>query len=210
VARTLSTSWQQRSTSQKHIFQSHTRGLRHLHQYSHHIFPNGIPIMYDIFTCSQSLHKQVHDCKAVPHGTVSDHKAVRLSLKFRSHALSRGTIDWPKILPDDHTHVIYNEHLLMLMTEPTQWAHCYHSQAPMRRLVPNEPLYPCSTICQAQHPQTCSQAHEPALPCNPIFDAIQSQTSYLSHHPHSVTPCPRQHGMQSYVRRSMTYGSTHT
>jgi hypothetical protein len=41
--------------------------------------------------------------------------------KFRSHTLSRGTIDWPKILLDDHTRVIYNKHLLMLMTEPIQW-----------------------------------------------------------------------------------------
>ena len=88
--------------------------------------PDGIPSMHDIFACSQSLHKRIHDCKAVPHGAVSDHKAVRLSLmltsiKFRGKALSCGTIDWHKILSDDHTRAMYNEHLLMLMTEPTQW-----------------------------------------------------------------------------------------
>ncbi len=43
------------------------------------------------------------------------------SIKFRGHALSWGTIDWPKILLDDHTRAMYNEHLLMLMTGPTQW-----------------------------------------------------------------------------------------
>jgi len=88
--------------------------------------PAGISNMHDIFACSQSLHKRIHDCKAVPRGAVSDHKAVRLSLmltsiKFRGHALSRGTIDWPKILSDEHTRAMYNEHLLMLMTGPTQW-----------------------------------------------------------------------------------------
>ncbi len=88
--------------------------------------PNGIQSMHDIFACSQSLHKQIHDCKAVPHGAVSDRKAVRLSLmltliKFRGHALSWGTIDWPKILLDYHTRAMYNEHLLMLMTGLTQW-----------------------------------------------------------------------------------------
>jgi hypothetical protein len=73
--------------------------------------------------------------------------------------------------------------------------HCYHSQAPMRRLVPNEPLYPCSTICQAQHPQTCSQAHEPSLPCNPSFDAIRPQTSYLSHLTLLAVICQKIHDM---------------
>ncbi len=37
--------------------------------------PDGIQSMYDIFACSKSLYKQIHDCKAVPHGSVSDHKA---------------------------------------------------------------------------------------------------------------------------------------
>ena len=88
--------------------------------------PKGIPSMHDIFACSQSLHKRIHDCKAVPHRAVSDRKAVKLSLmltliEFRSHALSCGTIDWPKILTDDHTRAMYNKHLLMLMKEPTQW-----------------------------------------------------------------------------------------
>jgi hypothetical protein len=88
--------------------------------------PDGIPSMHNIFACLQSLHKQIHDCKAVPHRAVSDHTAVRLSLmltliKFRGHALSCGTIDWAKILSDNHTRAIYNEHLLMLMTGWTQW-----------------------------------------------------------------------------------------
>jgi hypothetical protein len=38
--------------------------------------PDGIQSMHDIFVCSQSLHKRIHDCKAVPHGAVSNHKAV--------------------------------------------------------------------------------------------------------------------------------------
>jgi len=88
--------------------------------------PAGISSMHDIFACSQSLHKRIHDCKAVPHGAVSDHKAVRLSLmlmliKIHGHTLSCGTIDWPKILLDEHTRAMYNGHLLTLMTGPTQW-----------------------------------------------------------------------------------------
>ena len=88
--------------------------------------PDGISSMHDIFAGLQSLHKRIHECKAFPHGAVSDHKAVRPSLiltsiKFHGNALSCGTIDWHKILLDDHTRAMYNEHLLMLMTEPTQW-----------------------------------------------------------------------------------------
>jgi hypothetical protein len=77
--------------------------------------------MHDIFACSQSLHKQVHDCRAVLHGVASDHRAVRLkvtllSIKFKVWAISCGTINWPKILSDDHTRIVYNEHLLLLTT----------------------------------------------------------------------------------------------
>jgi hypothetical protein len=36
--------------------------------------------MHDVFSCSQSLHKQIHDCQAVLHGVASDHKALRLKL----------------------------------------------------------------------------------------------------------------------------------
>ena len=42
------------------------------------------------------------------------------SIKLRCHALSCGTIDWPKILMDDHNRAMYNEHLLMLIKGPTQ------------------------------------------------------------------------------------------
>jgi hypothetical protein len=73
---------------------------------NHH--PTGIPSMHDVFACLQSLHKRIHDCQAVLHGVVSDHKAVRLkltlsSVKFKAQAISRGTIDWPKIMLDDYT-----------------------------------------------------------------------------------------------------------
>jgi len=37
-----------------------------------------------------------------------------MSIKFKTRALSRGTIDWSKILSDDHTRMVYNEHLLQL------------------------------------------------------------------------------------------------
>jgi hypothetical protein len=88
--------------------------------------PEGIPSMHDILACLQSLHKQIHDCKSVSHGAVSDHKAVKLSImltliKFHGHALSRGRINWSKILMDNHTRAMYNKHLLMLMKGPTQW-----------------------------------------------------------------------------------------
>jgi hypothetical protein len=76
--------------------------------------------MHDIFACSNSFHKQVQDCAVVLHGVASDHQAVRLkgafaSIKFKSHEVSRGTIDWPKILTNDHTQMVYNEHLLHLI-----------------------------------------------------------------------------------------------
>jgi hypothetical protein len=50
----------------------------------------------------------------------SDHRAVRLkvalsSVKFKARAMSRGTINWPKILTK-HTQMVYNEHLLSLTT----------------------------------------------------------------------------------------------
>jgi hypothetical protein len=72
--------------------------------------------MHDIFACSQSLHKQVHDCVAVLEGVDSNHRAVRLkimlsSIKFKARAISRGTIDWPKILTNEHLQMVYNKHL---------------------------------------------------------------------------------------------------
>ena len=84
---------------------------------THH--PRGLPSMHDIFACSNSFHKQVQDCAVVLHGVASDHQAVRLkvslaSIKFKSCEVSLGTIDWPKILTDDHTRMVYNEHLLHL------------------------------------------------------------------------------------------------
>jgi hypothetical protein len=73
---------------------------------NHHL--TGILSMHDVFACSQSLHKRIHDCQAVLYGVVSDHKTVRLkltllSIKFKARAISWGTIDWPKIMLDDHT-----------------------------------------------------------------------------------------------------------
>jgi hypothetical protein len=77
--------------------------------------------MHDIFACSQSLRKRVKDCKSVLHGVASNHQAVRLclglsSIKFKAHAILRGTINWPKILSDEHTRMVYNEHLISLTT----------------------------------------------------------------------------------------------
>jgi exonuclease III len=56
-------------------------------------YSNGVPSMHDIFACSQSLHKIIHDCQVVLHGVASDHKAVRLkltlsSVKFKARAIS--------------------------------------------------------------------------------------------------------------------------
>jgi hypothetical protein len=86
---------------------------------THH--PHGIPSMHDIFACSQSLHKLILDCQMVLHGIASNHHAVRLkiallSVKFKARAASWGTINWPKILSDKHTHIVYNKHLLSLTT----------------------------------------------------------------------------------------------
>jgi hypothetical protein len=57
----------------------------------------------------------------VLHGVASDHQAVQLclsllSIKFKAHAISRDTINWPKILSGEHTRMVYNEHLISLTT----------------------------------------------------------------------------------------------
>jgi hypothetical protein len=86
----------------------------------HH--PSGVPSMHDIFACSQSFHKPIHDCRMVLHGVASNHRAVCLkvalsSVKFKARgAMNRGTINWLKILTDEHTQMVYNEHLLSLTT----------------------------------------------------------------------------------------------
>jgi hypothetical protein len=78
--------------------------------------------MHDVFICSQSLHKCIHDCKVVLQGIASDHRAVSLSVvlssvKFKnSGTISCRTINWSKILTDEHNHMVYNEHLLSLTT----------------------------------------------------------------------------------------------
>ena len=81
--------------------------------------PHGVPSMHDIFACSLSCHKRVRDCVTSLDGVASDHQAVCLkisltSIKFKTKALSRGAIDWSKILSDDHTRMVYNEHLLQI------------------------------------------------------------------------------------------------
>jgi hypothetical protein len=58
----------------------------------------------------------------VLHGVASDHQAVCLkvalsSVKFKARgAMNRGTINWPKILTDENTRMVYSEHLLSLTT----------------------------------------------------------------------------------------------
>jgi hypothetical protein len=57
----------------------------------------------------------------VLHGIASNHQAVQLkialsSVKFNAHAAFWGTINWPKILSDEHTCMVYNKHLLSLTT----------------------------------------------------------------------------------------------
>ena len=42
--------------------------------------PHCVPSLHDIFTCSQSLHKRVQDCKWALHGVAIDHQAVQLCL----------------------------------------------------------------------------------------------------------------------------------
>jgi hypothetical protein len=84
---------------------------------THH--PRGLPSIHDIFACSNSFCEQVQDCAAVLHGIASDHQAVCLkvtlaSINFKSCEVSQGTINWPKILSDDHTQMVYNGHLLHL------------------------------------------------------------------------------------------------
>jgi hypothetical protein len=115
----------------KHVLAAHTLRVEntffHHKEYAtytsipttHH--PQGIPSMHDIFACSQSLQKCVHDFQIVLHGTASNHQAVRLkialaSVKYKAQAVSKGTINWPKILSNEHSWMVYNEHLLSLTT----------------------------------------------------------------------------------------------
>ena len=78
--------------------------------------------MHDVFACSQLFHKRIHYCRMVLHGVASDHQAVCLkvalsSVKFKARgAMNQGAINWPKILTDEHTQMVYNEHLLSLTT----------------------------------------------------------------------------------------------
>jgi hypothetical protein len=77
--------------------------------------------MHDIFACSQSFHKRIHNCWTVLHGVASDHRAVCLkvafsSVKFKARAMNPGTINWPTILTNKHTRMVYNKHFLSLTT----------------------------------------------------------------------------------------------
>ena len=165
--------------------------------------PDGIPSMHDIFAYSQSLHKWIHDCKAVPHGAVSDHKAERLSImlmsiKFCGHALSRGTINWPNILSDDHNHAMYKEHLLMLMTGPTQWddhqelilqvgsltATTHKRQCEGWFQMSHSTRAPLYTECNTLKHEVKNASHLPPA----IQATMQSNLKHLTHHiSHSVS-----------------------
>jgi hypothetical protein len=64
--------------------------------------------MHDVLVCSQSTHKQIHDCKATDDGINSDHSVVSLdliltSIKFKEHTVSCGKIDWCIIASNDDT-----------------------------------------------------------------------------------------------------------
>jgi hypothetical protein len=78
--------------------------------------------MHNVFACSQLFHKCIHDCSMVLHGVASDHQAVCLKVapssgKFKAHrAMNQGIINWPKLLTNEHTQMVYNEHLLSLTT----------------------------------------------------------------------------------------------
>ena len=75
--------------------------------------------MHDIFACFTSLHKRVRDCVTSLDGVASNHQAVRLkisltSIKFKPKTMTRGAINWSQILSDEHTQMVYNEHLLQI------------------------------------------------------------------------------------------------
>ena len=74
--------------------------------------------MHDIFACSCDMHKKVKDCQVVD----SDHSPIRLkinlaSIKFKGSTISRGVIDWTKVLTDDRYLEMYNMHLLDLVDD---------------------------------------------------------------------------------------------
>ena len=57
--------------------------------------------MVDVIVCSQGVHKQVSNCKAIE-GVQSDHSAVKVdfmiaSIKYKAKAMLRGTANWQKM-----------------------------------------------------------------------------------------------------------------
>ena len=78
--------------------------------------------MHDVIAVSSKILKRVRDCKVVDDGIDSDHSAVSItisltSIKFKGKAVSRGIIDWNKILADETTRAIYVQHLKDLTTD---------------------------------------------------------------------------------------------
>ncbi len=65
----------------------------------------------------------------VLHGVASNHQVVQLkiallSIKFKALAASQGTINWPKILSDEHACMVYNKYLLSLTTPDMDYGSC--------------------------------------------------------------------------------------
>ena len=71
--------------------------------------------MLDLIVCSTTLHKRVRNCQVVDDGADSNHKAVRMQLKYKEKAsLDSGNIDWRKICEEDKQRKLYNKYLLDL------------------------------------------------------------------------------------------------
>ena len=84
--------------------------------------PPKAPQMLDVFSVSSSSFKRVRNCKTYK-GISSDHEAVELHLSLTQikhsgdSSLSKGVIDWDKIMHDEPTRLAFNNNLEKLNNE---------------------------------------------------------------------------------------------
>jgi hypothetical protein len=110
----------QQTTRRKHILP--TQRLCHLHQYSHHPSSPRNPkhawhlclLPVSTQACSWLPNGSPRGCQWSPSSRTQNCPSICQIQSLLS--LSKGTIDWPKNLSDEHARMVYNEHLLSLKT----------------------------------------------------------------------------------------------
>ena len=81
-----------------------------------------MPSMHDVFVAAGDLHRRIRDCKTVDDGIDSNHAAVAIklaitSIKFKGRAISRGTVNWEKILTGEYYLEVYNQNFKSMVTD---------------------------------------------------------------------------------------------